>query len=167
MSSSATTSRLTEFPENRQVKRRRPDEKDQPQRKLNLGRHCFVTIGATAGFRQLLVEILEPKFLQCLSSYGYDILDVQCGPDHEWFRSQADKLTNTYGVAIHHFAYTDNMQDHLLECRGLAGRRLPGCIISHAGKRFLKSLHYTTYCCTQHQLTTTRSSPRIQAPEPS
>jgi len=145
---SSSTIRLDGPSASRRAKRRRSGENDQPQRNLTLGRRCFVTIGATAGFRQLLVEILQPEFLQCLGSYGYDILDVQCGPDHEWFQSQAAKLTNTYGIAIRQFNYTDNMQSHMLECRGEVDRRLPGCIISHAGKRFLQSLHNLLFRAT-------------------
>lgn len=102
------------------------------------GRQCFITIGATAGFRQLLEEALDSEFLKCLSSYGYDRLDIQCGPDHEWFKSQvlSPSPPHTYGLKIRHFSYTNDMQSHMVECRGKVGHRPPGCIISHAGTFF-------------------------------
>ncbi|KAK4214643.1 hypothetical protein QBC37DRAFT_283250 [Rhypophila decipiens] len=125
------------------TKRPFPADDEPDHQPTQLGRHCFVTIGATAGFRQLLEEIIDDAFLRCLASFGYDTLDVQCGPDHGWFESQAAQLTETYGVRIQHFAYTDDMQTHMLESRGKAGYRLPGCIVSHAGSgTILEALRY-------------------------
>ncbi|KAM7198647.1 Glycosyltransferase family 28 C-terminal domain containing protein [Rhypophila sp. PSN 637] len=125
------------------TKRPFPADDEPDHQPTQLGRHCFVTIGATAGFRQLLEEIIDDAFLRCLASFGYDTLDVQCGPDHEWFESQVARLTETYGVKIQHFAYTDDMQVHMLESRGKAGYRLPGCIVSHAGSgTILEALRY-------------------------
>ncbi|KAK3316719.1 hypothetical protein B0H66DRAFT_604995 [Apodospora peruviana] len=82
------------------------------------GRNCFVTIGATAGFRQLLAEIIQPDFLQCLAQYGYDVLEVQCGPDHAWFAAQTQALTDKKGIDIRSFKYTNNMQGYMLACSG-------------------------------------------------
>jgi len=100
-----------------------------------LGRRCFVTIGATAAFRQLLVEIIQPEFLKCLSDNGFDVLEVQCGPDYDWFQEQVNALAETskHGIDITCFALTNNMASHMLACRGEAGIRLAGCVISHAG----------------------------------
>ncbi|KAK0615019.1 glycosyltransferase family 28 C-terminal domain-containing protein [Bombardia bombarda] len=110
-----------------------------------LPRRCFVTIGATAGFRQLLDEIIQPAFLTCLAEHGFDMLEVQCGPDHDWFAQQTGSLEKeaTHGVEIRSFEYTKDMQSHMLECRGEAGVRLAGCIISHAGSgTILEALRY-------------------------
>ncbi|KAK3937908.1 glycosyltransferase family 28 C-terminal domain-containing protein [Diplogelasinospora grovesii] len=107
------------------------------------GRRCFVTIGATAGFRQILVEIIQPEFLQCLASHGFDVMEVQCGPDYTWFQTQVAALTNNHGITIQPFDYTKDMKSHMLECRGQAGVRLAGCIISHAGSgTILEALRY-------------------------
>ncbi|KAK3682112.1 glycosyltransferase family 28 C-terminal domain-containing protein [Podospora appendiculata] len=110
-----------------------------------LSRRCFVTIGATAGFRQLLAEIIQPEFLQCLSRHGFDELDVQCGPDHPWFEEHTKTLndTQTYGIQIRSFEYTKNMQEHMLACRSQPGVRQAGCVISHAGSgTILEALRY-------------------------
>lgn len=99
-------------------------------------RHCFVTVGSIAGFRGLLTEIIQPKFLETLRFHNFDTLEVQCGPDYEWFNTQVQGLaesTKGTGPTIHCFEYTDKMRDHMLKCRGLAGEQAAGCIISHAG----------------------------------
>lgn len=100
------------------------------------GRRCFVTVGATAGFRQLLEEILEPEFLKALSVLGFEFMDVQCGPDHGWFEERVQKMEDRskYGIKIVAFGLTDNMMHYMLQCRGERGVRLPGCIIAHAGE---------------------------------
>src|SRR5207244_2831402 len=54
-----------------------------------LARNCFVTVGATASFKLLLEEICRPEFLVQLRQCGYTGLDVQCGPDLEWFSESA------------------------------------------------------------------------------
>lgn len=99
-------------------------------------RHCFVTVGSIASFRDLLSEIIQPKFLEALKACDFGVLEVQCGPDYDWFKSQVDALpepTRQNAPAIRCFAYTDKMKDHMLKCRGVAGGQAAGCVISHAG----------------------------------
>jgi UDP-N-acetylglucosamine transferase subunit ALG13 len=97
-------------------------------------RKCFVTVGATAGFRQLLNEILEPRFLERLVEFDYDLLEVQCGPDYEWFSRKIEESGSNHGLHIQSFKYTQDMKAHMLECRGEKGGRGVGCVISHAGE---------------------------------
>ncbi|KAL2171573.1 hypothetical protein VTG60DRAFT_2406 [Thermothelomyces hinnuleus] len=99
------------------------------------GRSCFVTVGATAGFRALLEEVSTAGFLQCLAEHGYTTLEVQCGPDQAVFANRVASLSDDdkHGVAIHSFGYTRDMQAHILNCRGQAGVRPAGCVISHGG----------------------------------
>ncbi|KAK3381280.1 hypothetical protein B0H63DRAFT_475234 [Podospora didyma] len=119
------------------------DDGSDTRRRRGAGRRCFVTIGATAGFRQLLEEIIQPEFLQCLNSYGYSTLEVQCGPDCEWFAAQVEALPYKHGIEILFFQYTKNMQYHMIQCRGEMGVRPAGCIISHAGSgTILEALRY-------------------------
>ncbi|KAK5661656.1 hypothetical protein OQA88_9756 [Cercophora sp. LCS_1] len=98
-------------------------------------RRCFVTVGATAGFRQLLDEITEPAFLAFLAKSGFESLDVQCGPDHEWLTTKISNLgaDENHGVKITAFNLTNDMQGYMLRCRGEKGVRAPGVVISHAG----------------------------------
>ncbi|RYP67161.1 hypothetical protein DL771_007389 [Monosporascus sp. 5C6A] len=46
-----------------------------------LRRVAFVTVGATAGFRPLLAEVLSEAFIASLVALGYTRLVIQCGPD--------------------------------------------------------------------------------------
>lgn len=99
-------------------------------------RRCFVTVGATASFRQLLEEIAQPSFLASLADNGFECLDVQCGPDHEWFDGTISSLTDDekHGIKITTFSLTNDMQGYMLRCRGEKGVRAPGVVISHAGE---------------------------------
>ena len=47
-------------------------------------RVAFVTVGATAGFRPLLREVLSDAFIDQLVALGYTRLVVQCGPDSQF-----------------------------------------------------------------------------------
>ncbi|KAK8124921.1 glycosyltransferase family 1 protein [Apiospora kogelbergensis] len=51
------------------------------------GKTCFVTVGATVGFRSLVTEMVTPKVVSALAKQGFDTLIVQCGPDFEYFES--------------------------------------------------------------------------------
>jgi hypothetical protein len=100
------------------------------------GRRCFVTVGATAGFQSLLDEVSTPGFLRALANHGYDLLDVQCGPDHAAFQERVAGLRDEdkHGISVRSFRYTDEMNDYLIACRGELDVRLAGCVISHGGQ---------------------------------
>ncbi|KAK4142089.1 glycosyltransferase [Dichotomopilus funicola] len=99
------------------------------------GRRCFVTIGATAGFRSLVEEVSTPAFLACLAAHEFTSLEVQCGPDLAFFEQRVASLSDEEmcGVLVHAFDYTGDMHAHILLCRGEAGARPAGCVISHGG----------------------------------
>lgn len=99
-------------------------------------RHCFVTVGATAGFRQLLEKVADPTFLAALAAMGFGTLAVQCGPDLAWFEAKLAELhdADKHGTTVTAFALTDDMRGHMLATRGVRGQQLPGAVISHAGK---------------------------------
>ncbi|KAL0469957.1 glycosyltransferase family 28 C-terminal domain-containing protein [Neurospora intermedia] len=96
------------------------------------GRQCFVTVGATAGFRPLLSEVIKPKFLDCLADNHFDLLKVQCGEDFEWFDEQVKSLPSI-PVTIERFAFTENMTRHYIRSRGEKSVRMPGVVVAHAG----------------------------------
>ncbi|KAG7286337.1 hypothetical protein NEMBOFW57_008646 [Staphylotrichum longicolle] len=106
-----------------------------PSRPSLPGRRCFVTVGATAGFRSLLEEVSSAGFLQGLAEHGYTLLDVQCGPDQAAFDDRIAGLRNEdrHGVEVRSFAYTSEMQEYVLACRGEQNVRPAGCVISHGG----------------------------------
>lgn len=114
-----------------------------------LTRHCFVTVGSIASFRDLLTEILQPKFLDALWLHDFGVLEVQCGPDYDWFKAQVDSLPEAgpdMRPTIRCFAYTNKMKDHMLMCRGVSGGQAAGCIISHAGMCSLSLLAALCSC---------------------
>ncbi|KAK0644497.1 hypothetical protein B0T16DRAFT_331120 [Cercophora newfieldiana] len=108
--------------------------------------HCFVTVGATAGFRQLLAEVASPAFFETLAALGFTRLSVQCGPDLAWFEERVAGLDAEAkrGIEVEAFDLTNSMQAHMIACRSERGVRLPGCIISHAGTgTVLEAMRYS------------------------
>ncbi|KAJ4302561.1 N-acetylglucosaminyldiphosphodolichol N-acetylglucosaminyltransferase catalytic subunit alg13 [Collariella sp. IMI 366227] len=99
------------------------------------GRRCFVTIGATAGFRSLLEEVSSPPFFACLAAHGFADLHVQCGPDRTFFAARVAALSEQqrHGLAVVSFDYTDEMTANILACRGEDGVRPAGCVLAHGG----------------------------------
>ncbi|KAI0438856.1 hypothetical protein F4803DRAFT_564950 [Xylaria telfairii] len=102
-------------------------------------RTTFVTIGATAGFRSLLQEVVSPKFLTTLRSLNFTDLVVQCGPDLEYFDTiKPSHAQTSYGVNITTFSYAPDLKQYYLQASqsdgdGDDGKRDRGVIISHAG----------------------------------
>src|SRR5438046_110607 len=78
-----------------------------------LSRNCFVTVGATASFKLLLEEICQPEFLVQLRQCGYTGLDVQCGPDFEWFSESASALLGSADLSVNYFDYSADILDHM------------------------------------------------------
>jgi beta-1,4-N-acetylglucosaminyltransferase len=118
----------------RELKRQRIDSpvdglKTQPDR------CCFVTVGATAGFRSLLDEVTTVGFFDCLAKHGYTSLHIQCGPDLAAVEGRIASLSDEEkrGISAHCFHYTDDMTAHIVKCRGQDNLRLAGCVISHGG----------------------------------
>ncbi|KAI1439092.1 hypothetical protein GGR50DRAFT_176 [Xylaria sp. CBS 124048] len=100
-------------------------------------RAAFVTIGATAGFRGLLEEVVSHEFLATLKSLNFTDLIVQCGPDLEYFEAiKPQDAQKSYGVYISTFAYAPDLEKYFTQAsRGgdETGKRDCGVIISHAG----------------------------------
>ncbi|ELQ37395.1 hypothetical protein OOU_Y34scaffold00597g21 [Pyricularia oryzae Y34] len=98
----------------------------------HLPRRAFVTIGATAGFRSLLEQVLRPEFLRWMRGYGFVRMTVQCGSDLEWFRSSLAAVADTCGVEVDCFQYTTSMRDYIMPCRPVEGVCNAGIVICHA-----------------------------------
>lgn len=120
------------------------EQADQPD--PSLSRTCFVTIGATAGFRPLLDEIASGRFRSKLQDLGYTKLVVQCGPDVDYFQaavaqseSNCSLATTSSKLSIESFAYTDDIGSMMRLAGPSSGhddgvQRGYGVIVSHAGK---------------------------------
>lgn len=107
-------------------------------------RVAFVTVGATAGFRPLLQEVLSEPFLAKLLDLGYTQLVIQCGPDGDFVKAHIprrqwdeSKGEGRFLQDIDVFAYTDEMAKWMcLAGPGTdedGGQRGYGVIIAHAG----------------------------------
>lgn len=99
-----------------------------------LPRRCFVTTGSMASFRPLLEEVLSKRFLQALVHNGFDTIEIQCGPDLAWVWAQAQERRQQVPINIEAFAFSSDIRDRMLQCRGEAGVRHAGVIIGHAGQ---------------------------------
>ncbi|KAI1113005.1 hypothetical protein F5Y14DRAFT_419297 [Nemania sp. NC0429] len=102
-----------------------------------LTRTAFVTIGATAGFRPLLQEVVSDKFLRVLQTLNFTNLVVQCGPDLEYFNTvRPSNVQKSYGVEITAFSYAPDLKKYFLQAspgNDQDEERECGVIISHAG----------------------------------
>jgi len=108
---------------------------DDKQKRLS--RTAFVTIGATAGFRSLVEEIISEKFLKTLQSLNFTDLVVQCGPDVNFFEAiKPRNAMESYGLNITAFSYAPDLANYFMQASHSDGgsiRRARGIIISHAG----------------------------------
>jgi len=108
------------------------------------GRTCLVTVGATASFRALLLEVSTPQFLRMLQQNGYSEIRVQTGwEDWEWFTEHIRQLApeDMHGMVMEAFPITDKMKDQILSTRGKVEGRLAGCVIGHCGTQFAGNHH--------------------------
>lgn len=108
-------------------------------------KHCFVTVGATAGFNDLVAECLSDSFLRALHSHGYTHLLIQYGREPGARETlQAFEARNTggwdtranYGLDVEGYDLKDSIADDMAmakESKGSKGNRHEGVIISHAG----------------------------------
>ncbi|KAI0554432.1 hypothetical protein F4679DRAFT_295974 [Xylaria curta] len=112
---------------------------DTNNQHIKFSRTAFVTIGATAGFRSLLREVVSPKFLATLRSLNYTDLVVQCGPDLEYFDTiRPDQIQTSSDVKIAAFPYAPDLKQYYLQASQSDGdddygKRHRGVIVSHAG----------------------------------
>ncbi|KAI1812933.1 glycosyltransferase family 1 protein [Poronia punctata] len=107
------------------------------KRQKKVSRTAFVTIGATAGFRSLLEEVVSKTFLETLQSLNFTDLVVQCGPDVDYFNAITPQdALESFGLTITAFSYASDLTEFFLQAsRGKTEKdsRECGVIISHAG----------------------------------
>ncbi|KAL8844555.1 MAG: hypothetical protein Q9176_001066 [Flavoplaca citrina] len=101
-------------------------------------RVCFVTIGATAAFNQLLQAVLDSLFLRTLQASGYTKLLLQYGKDGhsilEAFRAEvASGDADDYGIDISGFDFNKMGLGQEMSSVKAAEDRTEGVVISHAG----------------------------------
>jgi beta-1,4-N-acetylglucosaminyltransferase len=107
-----------------------------PQKKV-----CFITIGATAGFNELITAALDDEFLKVLSHHGFTNLLIQYGKEGKAIFEARQKTVQPqeHGVKLEGFAF--NSEGLGAEMRAAKAEKgsLEGVVISHAGQIFSPS----------------------------
>ena len=99
---------------------------------------CFVTIGATASFDELIAGTLSSAFLAALRDASYTDLLLQYGNDGERILQKFQKESalngeQVYGLKIGGFAFKkDGLEQEMRAAKG-EDNASEGVIISHAG----------------------------------
>ncbi|KAI9853894.1 MAG: N-acetylglucosaminyldiphosphodolichol N-acetylglucosaminyltransferase catalytic subunit alg13 [Vezdaea acicularis] len=101
-------------------------------------RTCFVTIGATASFNDLLSNVLKPKFLEALRGAGYTDLLLQYGTEGKTIFEkflEDEKLGKNYNCNLRINGFAFNKKGLGQEMRAAKGENgaAEGVVISHAG----------------------------------
>lgn len=116
------------------------------------GRVALVTGGSIVTFKELINEVITPGFLDTLAHHGFTALILQCGD----YVHEVDKKVAQLGhvkIEIRTFAWDSNLLETMKLCRGEAGGRPAGVVISHAGELSPHSLphhHGAALPCAQH-----------------
>jgi beta-1,4-N-acetylglucosaminyltransferase len=95
-------------------------------------KECFVTIGATAKFPELIQAALAPDALEAFVNNGFTRLNLQCGESFDSFESF--KPTNTRGLEIKAFSFNMNgLGENMRACQAQKDVSMKGLVICHAG----------------------------------
>lgn len=96
---------------------------------------CFVTIGATAAFDDLIMTVLTKDVLETLNGLHYTNLRIQYGEEgkaifERFFEARGAQVKEQLGIDISGFDFRkDGLREEML-----AARKSEGLVISHAGK---------------------------------
>lgn len=99
------------------------------------GRVALVTGGSIVTFKELIDEVLTPGFIAALADHGFTALVLQCGDYVDEVDKKVTQLrARRRGLEIRTFAWDANLLETMKLCRGEAGGRRAGVVISHAGE---------------------------------
>lgn len=97
---------------------------------------CFITTGATAEFRELIEAVLAPACMKLFKQEAFTTLNFQCGEtfkDFEKLKTERLEPADIEGLSINAFDFKQGLTKDMRECQAVAGVRLQGLIIMHAG----------------------------------
>ncbi|KAL8970686.1 MAG: hypothetical protein Q9183_001396 [Haloplaca sp. 2 TL-2023] len=96
---------------------------------------CFVTIGATAAFDQLLRAVLASRFLQALQGSGYTTLSLQYGKNGQQILADFDAIAQTekHNIEVTGFDFNKQGLGREMWAAKAGEDREEGVVISHAG----------------------------------
>lgn len=106
----------------------------------HLRRECFITVGATASFRNLFDSVLAPDFVDTLANLGYTHVKIQCGPDLWYAKYKARVIEESResgwrGIKLALFDFNKlGLGAEMKGCKTREGKSREGVVISHAGK---------------------------------
>ncbi len=100
-------------------------------------KHCFVTVGATASFHELVKAVLAPPFLKALQAHSYTDLVIQYGLDGKQTYASAVAAAGSTGVNITGFELDKaGLGRYMRQAKGSGKEAQEGVVISHAGKTY-------------------------------
>jgi beta-1,4-N-acetylglucosaminyltransferase len=103
-----------------------------PSQKRPLHKECFVTIGATAGFEDLLLAAISNEVSEILTQLSFTDLTVQCGTMNDYFSKI--KPTDNKGLRINNFGFkAQGLENEMRRCQPRKGVSEEGLVICHAG----------------------------------
>lgn len=99
---------------------------------------CFVTVGATASFHELVQAVLQEEFFKALHMSGYTHLLVQYGKDsHTVFEDCLKRYPpgspSRHGIEVDGFDFNHAGLDQEMRLAQKSENSDGGLIISHAG----------------------------------
>jgi beta-1,4-N-acetylglucosaminyltransferase len=102
------------------------------------GKRCFVTIGATAAFNDLLEAVLQPSFFAALQNANYSELRIQYGKEglkvfNEKVEKQLKSIHEQYGIEVTGFDFNKLGLDEEMKMAKGSSKLNEGTVISHAG----------------------------------
>lgn len=104
-----------------------------------VGRSALVTGGSQVVFKELIDEVITPGFLNALHDNGFTFLSLQCGIYLEEVEKKLAMIPDSK-IEFNAFASDPNLREIIkMSCRGQAGGRQAGVVISHAGEYSLVS----------------------------
>ena len=111
-------------------------------------KRCFVTIGATAPFDDLIMTVLTKPFLESLQAHGYSDLRIQYGKEGKqifdrFVEARGQQVKEELDIDINGFGFDTNGLGHELIALKKSEKEhsADGLIISHAGKLLAYNLH--------------------------
>ena len=102
--------------------------------KTKLHKECFITVGATATFEQLIRATLSDEVLTKLREKGFTHLNYQYGNSSELFHELLLKDQKDLRLVINGFGFKPKgLGDDIKRCKRVDGNSEEGLVISHAG----------------------------------
>ena len=148
-------------------------------------RELFATVGATAPFLPLLLQLLSPTFLSLASELQYTHITLQCGsslPEIQDLLAELSPKLKQLGLEVNAFDFSSELTKLMRVCKGtkapsggrigmVVGRpagevRREGVVVTHAGMSSTFSPHCHVSTCDQ-LLTTLQAQAQSSTPSAS